>query len=62
MYITHNNKKKIDNIYEAEKNACTSGGDEEGEETGGQVTMKQALFTDDRYKRSSWVAILIMAF
>lgn len=24
--------------------------------------MKQALFTDDRYKRSSWVAILIMAF
>jgi len=24
--------------------------------------MKQALFTDERYKRSSWVAILIMAF
>ena len=24
--------------------------------------MKQALFEDDRYKRSSWVAILIMAF
>ena len=24
--------------------------------------MKQALFTDDRYKRSSWIAILIMAF
>ena len=24
--------------------------------------MKQALIEDDRYKRSSWVAILIMAF
>ena len=61
MYHTRGDEKKIQNIYLAEKNAC-SGGQEEGEVAGGQVTVAQALCTDDRYKRASWIAILIMAF
>ena len=39
MYHTQNNKQKIHNIYLAEKAAC-NGGEEEGDATGGQVTMK----------------------
>ena len=54
MYITEGNEQKIHNIYLAEKNALP--GDQE------QVTVKQALCSDDRYKVASWTAILIMAF
>ena len=66
MYHTQGNEKKIHNIYLSEKNAAgqeeEAGSAAEGQAAGGQVTVKQALFTDERYKRSSWVAILVMAF
>ena len=62
MYITNGNKEKINNIYLSEKKACTQTYTEVGEGAGGQVTMKQALWTDPQYTRSSWIAILIMAF
>mmetsp|Transcript_15002 Transcript_15002/g.20364 ORF Transcript_15002/g.20364 Transcript_15002/m.20364 type:complete len:408 (+) Transcript_15002:200-1423(+) len=59
MYDTQNNNVKLNNILEAEK-AAMGGGDDEG--AGPKVSPKEALWTNDKYVRSSWTAIMIMAF
>ena len=59
IYNTDGDAKKVENIYLAEKAACTVGDDED---VGAKVTTKMALWTDERYVRSSWTAIGIMAF
>ena len=61
IYNTNGDSVKLNNIFEAEKKACAAGA-EDTSEVGQTVTMKQALWSDERYTRSSWIAILIMAF
>ena len=61
IYNTENDVQKLNNIYLAEKAACPSG-EEEGSQIGiGKQTMRQVLWTDEKYARASWTAILIMA-
>ena len=52
---------KLRNIYLAER-AAAGVDDKDREDGAGGVTTKQALWTDEKYVRSSWTAILIMAF
>ena len=56
IYNTGDDTLKLNNIYESERSKCTFG------ENGEKMTYKQALFTNEKYVRSSWTAILIMAF
>jgi len=57
IYNTGDDEQKLSNIFLAEKAACSDAGQGEGKQT-----MKQVLWTDERYVRSSWTAILIMTF
>ena len=64
IYLVGDDAQKLENIYNSEKAVVDStGGAENGNEgQATQITMKMALFKDERYVRSSWTAILIMAF
>lgn len=55
MYNTRNDRNKLNNIYDVEKSKT-------GESGGEKVSYKQALWTNEKFVRSSWTAILIMAF
>ena len=64
MYDTKDNKVKLDNIVRAEKAAMDDGGagTEGGQAQGTKISPKEALWSNDKYVRSSWTSILIMAF
>ena len=62
IYNTGSDKTKLENIFKAESAALGAPGDQDGEEGTGNVTMAQALCTNEKYTRSSWTAISIMAF
>ena len=61
IYQTGDDSVKLRNIYLAER-AAAGVDDKDREDGAGGVTTKQALWTDEKYVRSSWTAILIMAF
>ena len=64
MYDTGDNKVKLDNIVRAEKAAMDDGGSsaEGAEAQATKISPKEALWSNDKYVRSSWTSILIMAF
>ena len=64
MYDTGDNKVKLDNIVRAEKAAMDDGGagTEGAEAQAKKISPKEALWSNEKYVKSSWTSILIMAF